>query len=55
VTLTFHEQARDQLLHLRRSVALDRLEGGQYRMTVTVTEEGTQRTATESRLLNVIR
>jgi hypothetical protein len=55
VTLTFHEQARDQLLHLRRSVALDRLEGGQYRMTVTVTEAGTDRTVTRERMLNVIR
>jgi hypothetical protein len=55
VTLTFHEQAHDQLLHLRRSVALDRLEGGQYRMTVTVTEAGTDRTVTRERMLNVIR
>jgi hypothetical protein len=53
VTLIFHEQAHEPLLRLRRSVALDRLEGGQYRMTVTVTEQGTGRTVTRERLLNV--
>jgi hypothetical protein len=53
VTLSFHEQAHEPLLRLRRSVALDRLEGGQYRMTVTVTEQGTGRTVTRERLLNV--
>jgi len=55
VSLGFSEQANDALIILRRSVALDPLKGGQYRMTVTVTEEGTGRTAKRSRLLNVIR
>jgi hypothetical protein len=55
VRLGFSEQASGSLLRLRRSVALDPLKGGQYRMTVTVTEDGTERTATRSRLLNVIR
>lgn len=55
VTLTFHEQAHEPVLRLRRSVALDQLDGGQYRMTVTVTEAGTDRTVTRERLLNVIR
>ncbi|HET8761767.1 MAG TPA: hypothetical protein VFM12_00020 [Gemmatimonadales bacterium] len=55
VTLSFHEQAHDSLLRLRRSVALDRLEGGQYRMTVTVTEAGTNRKVTRERLLNVVK
>jgi GWxTD domain-containing protein len=55
VKLGFSETASDALMVLRRSVALDPLKGGQYRMTVTVTEEGTGRTATRSRLLNVIR
>jgi hypothetical protein len=55
VRLGFSEQASGSLLRLRRSVALDPLKGGQYRMTVTVTEDGTGRTVTRSRLLNVIR
>ncbi len=55
VTRSFHEQAHDSLLRLRRSVALDRLEGGQYRMTVTVTEEGTDRMVKRERFLNVER
>jgi hypothetical protein len=55
VTLTFSEQAHEHMIPLRRSVAIDRLEGGQYRMTVTVSEEGTGRTVTRERLLNVIR
>jgi tetratricopeptide (TPR) repeat protein len=55
VRLGFSEQANGTLLRLRRSVALDPIKGGQYRMTVTVTEDGTGKSVTRSRLLNVIR
>jgi hypothetical protein len=55
VRLGFTETARSTTLRLRRSVALDQLKGGQYRMTVTVTEDGTGKSVTRSRLLNVIR
>ena len=55
VRLEFTEEAHDRVLRLRRSVALDPLKGGQYRMTVTLTELGTKRTVTRSRLLNVRR
>ncbi len=53
VRLEFTERAHDRVLRLRRSVALDPLKGGQYRMTVTVTEDGTGQSVTRSRLLNV--
>jgi tetratricopeptide (TPR) repeat protein len=55
VKLDFTERADREVLPLRRSVALDQLDGGQYRVTVTVTEAGTGRTAVRSRMLNVIR
>jgi hypothetical protein len=55
VQLGFSEKADGPVMRLRRSVALDPLKGGQYRMTVTVTEEGTGRAVTRSRLLNVMR
>jgi hypothetical protein len=54
VQLGFSEKASGPVMRLRRSVALDPLQGGQYRMTVTVTEDGTGRAVTRSRLLNVI-
>ncbi len=55
VHLTFNEKAETQLIRSRRSIGLDQLEPGQYRITVTVTERGTGRTAVQSRLLNVAR
>jgi len=55
VRLEFTEQAHDRVLRLRRSVALDPLKGGQYRMTITVTEDGTGKSVTRSRLLNVVK
>jgi hypothetical protein len=53
VHLTFKETAHDQLVRSRRSIGLDKLEEGQYQVTVTVTEQGTGRTAVQSRYLNV--
>ncbi len=55
VRLGFSEKATGPMMRLRRSVALDPLKGGQYRMTMTVTEEGSGKSVTRSRLLNVIR
>jgi hypothetical protein len=37
----------------RRSIGLSKLEPGQYQITVTVTEQGTGKTAVQSRYLNV--
>jgi tetratricopeptide (TPR) repeat protein len=53
VHLTFEERAEHAFVRARRSIGLDKLEPGLYRITVTVTEQGTGRTATRSRLLNV--
>jgi hypothetical protein len=53
VHLTFNEKAATALIRSRRSIGLDKLEPGQYRITVTVTEQGTGRIAVQSRLLNV--
>ena len=53
VHLTFKETAHDQLVRSRRSIGLDKLEEGQYQVTVTVTEQGTGKTAVQSRYLNV--
>ncbi len=53
VHLTFNEPGRTSLVRARRSIGLDKLETGQYRITVTVTEQGTGRTAVQTRLLNV--
>ena len=53
VHLTFKETASTQLIRTRRSIGLDKLEEGQYQVTVTVTEQGTGRTAVQSRYLNV--
>ncbi|HET7601956.1 MAG TPA: hypothetical protein VFK36_02995 [Gemmatimonadales bacterium] len=55
VRLGFDEQATGPVLRLRRSVGLDRLKGGRYRMTVTVTEQGSERRVTQTRVLNVMR
>jgi tetratricopeptide (TPR) repeat protein len=53
VHLTFSEQARGAVVRVRRSIGLDQLETGQYLVTVTVTEQGTGRTAVQQRYLNV--
>ena len=53
VHLTFKEKARDALVRTRRSIGLSKLEEGQYQVTVTVTEQGTGKTAVQSRYLNV--
>jgi len=53
--LSFTERATGSLLPLRRSVALDPLKGGQYRMTVTVVEAATGASVSRSRLLNVVK
>jgi hypothetical protein len=53
VHLTFEEQAHSAFVRARRSIGLDKLEAGKYQVTVTVTEQGTGRTATQTRMLNV--
>lgn len=53
VHLTFSETARSALVRSRRSIGLGELEPGQYQVTVTVTEQGTGKTATQSRRLNI--
>lgn len=55
VHLAFNETAKAALVRTWRSIGLDQLEPGQYRITVTVTDPGTRRTAVQSRLLNVAR
>jgi hypothetical protein len=55
VRLTFNEKAHGSLVRTRRSIGLDKLEPGQYQVTVTVTEQGTGKTAVQSRYLNVRR
>ena len=52
--LGFDDLAEGALLVSRRTVSLENLDPGQYRVTVTVTEEDTGRTATRTRLLNVV-
>ena len=53
VHLAFSERAHDALVRVRRSIGLEKLEPGQYQLTVTVTEEGTGRKAVQQRYLNV--
>ena len=51
--LGFDDRAQGALLVSRRTVSLENLDPGQYRVTVTVTEEATGRSAGQTRLLNV--
>ena len=53
VHLSFEEEAHDAFVRARRSIGLDKLEPGKYQITVTVTEQGSTRTATQGRILNV--
>lgn len=53
VHLSFSERATASLVRARRSIGLSQLTPGQYRLTVTVTEQGTGKTAVQRRLLNV--
>lgn len=55
VSLVFNEQADRPTMQIRRTIGLDDLEPGQYRLTVTIVEKGTGATASRSRLLNVTR
>jgi hypothetical protein len=55
VHLTFEEQSHATLVRARRSIGLDKLQPGKYQITVTVREQGTDRTPTQMRMLNVIR
>lgn len=51
--LGFDDRATGPVLVSRRTVSLENLEPGQYRLSVTVTEQPSGRTATQTRLLNV--
>lgn len=53
VHLTFSEKAHSSMVRARRSIGLDQLEPGQYRITVTVTEKGSGKRAAQERYLNV--
>ena len=55
VSLVFDEKADRPAMQLRRTIGLEDLDPGQYRLTVTIVEEGTGATATRSRLLNITR
>jgi tetratricopeptide (TPR) repeat protein len=55
VDLSFEEQAYAAFFRARRSIGLDKLQPGKYQITVTVTEQGTDRTTMQTRMLNVIR
>ncbi|HEU4829936.1 MAG TPA: hypothetical protein VFT04_12140 [Gemmatimonadales bacterium] len=54
VSLVFNERAEHPAMQIRRTIGLDDLEPGQYRLTVTIVEEGTGAKATRSRLINVV-
>ena len=51
--LGFSDRAAGPLLVSRRTISLENLEPGQYRLSVAVTEQPSGRTATQTRLLNV--
>ncbi len=53
VSLVFNERADRPTMQLRRTIGLEDLAPGQYRLTVTIVEGGTGARATRSRLLNV--
>jgi tetratricopeptide (TPR) repeat protein len=55
VSLVFNERADREVMPIRRTIGLDDLAPGQYRLTVTIVEEGTNVAATRSRLINVTR
>jgi hypothetical protein len=55
VSLVFNERADRPTMRIRRTIGLEDLAPGQYRLTVTIVEEGTGARATRSRLLNVVR
>lgn len=55
VSLVFNERADREVIPIRRTIGLDDLAPGQYRLTVTIVEEGTKAAATRSRLINVTR
>lgn len=55
VSLVFRERADRSTMQVRRTIGLEDLAPGQYRLTVTIVEEGTGARATRSRLLNVVR
>lgn len=51
--LGFDDRADGAIIVSRRTVSLENLDPGQYRITVTVTDQNSGRTATQTRLLNV--
>jgi tetratricopeptide (TPR) repeat protein len=55
VSLSFEEPAANAWQSFRRSVDLERLEGGQYRLTVVMEEAGGTARASSARLVNVLR
>ncbi|MGE5927214.1 MAG: hypothetical protein ACM357_07665, partial [Gemmatimonadota bacterium] len=55
VSLVFRERADRPTMRIRRTIGLEDLAPGQYRLTVTIVEEGTGARTTRSRLLNVVR
>ena len=55
VSLVFNERADREVMAIRRSIGLDDIPPGQYRLTVTIVEEGAKTAVTRSRLINVTR
>ena len=53
VSLVFNERADRPTMQVRRTIGLEDLEPGQYRLTLTIVEEGTGARASRSRLINV--
>ena len=53
-SLTFTETAEVSVARVQRSIGLAPLRGGRYVLTVTVEEQGTGRTATRERWLDVV-
>ena len=54
VEIGFTDRITNTAQAFRRSIGLDRLAGGQYRLTLTIEHEESGTTATQSRLINVI-
>jgi hypothetical protein len=54
VGIAFDEAAGSASEAFRRSIDLARLEGGQYRLTLTIEEVGAGVKATRERLINVL-
>jgi tetratricopeptide (TPR) repeat protein len=53
VSLVFNERADRPTMQIRRTIGLEDLDPGQYRLTLSIVEEGSGARASRSRLINV--